>query len=194
MAGLESIINKISEDSAEICAGIAETAEKKADGIFSEVKNQMEEYRRTETEKARKQADTAIQMAESGAALEKKQMLLSTKVSVIDGIINDALAEMKAFPEKEYFEAVYRLIDKYALPEAGRIIVSDNDRKRLPSDFLEKVNSGRKEKLTLSDESRDIDGGCILAFGDIEINCTFEALVSASRNDIKDELYRMVFA
>lgn len=194
MAGLDSIIKQISEDSAKVCDGIAEAAEKKSASIIDEAKKSNAKYRAEQKKKAEQKAATAIKMAESGAALEKKQMLLSTKVSVIDEIIDEALAEMKALPEKEYFEALYALIAKHGLPEAGRIIISEKDRKRLPSDFLDRVNGERNEKLTLSDEARDIEGGCVLAFGDIEINCTFDALVAESRNDIKDELYKKVFA
>ena len=194
MAGLDSIIKQISQDSAKVCDGINKDAEKKATGIMNDMKALIADYRAEQKGLAEKKAATAIKMAESGATLEKKQMLLSEKVSVIDKIIEEALLEMKALPEKDYFEAVYALAAKYGLPEAGRIILSEKDKKRLPSDFLERINEGRKEKLTLSDETRNIEGGLVLAFGDIEINCTFDALVAESRNDIKDELYKKVFA
>ena len=40
-------------------------------------------------------------------------------------------------------------------------------------------------EITVSDTPGSLSDGFLLKYGDIEINCAFEALMSASRDDLK---------
>ena len=54
--------------------------------------------------------------------------------------------------------------------------------------------SATNGKLKVSSEPKNIDGGFILAYGDIEINCSFDALISEKIDVIKDTLNKIIFA
>ena len=194
MAGLDSIIEQISKDSAQACQTIKAEAEANIKEIRSSAEAEILKENKENAIKATKKAEAIVTMAESGANLDKKNALLSEKVNIMDEIISDALKEMKSLPEDEYFKALYSLADKYVEDQPGTIILSKKDKDRLPKDFLKNVNKNRKNPLKIADETRDLDGGFVLAFGQIELNLTFDALVAEAKNDIKDDLYQLIFA
>ena len=47
--------------------------------------------------------------------------------------------------------------------------------------------------LAVSEETRDISGGFILKDGRIEVNCTFDALVRAEREQTVGEVAKLLF-
>ena len=47
--------------------------------------------------------------------------------------------------------------------------------------------------LTLDEAPRDIDGGFVLIYGDIEENCSFEALFDAQKDRLQDEVRALLF-
>ena len=48
--------------------------------------------------------------------------------------------------------------------------------------------------LTLSEETRPMRGGFVLSDGEVEVNCTFEALVRAQRERLEREVAEILFA
>ena len=48
-------------------------------------------------------------------------------------------------------------------------------------------------QLTLSQDTRNIQGGLILSDGEIEMNCTFETLVRLQREQLEREVARTLF-
>ena len=195
MAGLDSILGRISKDSADKCDVILEDARAEAAKITDEALKASEAETANVLAAAEKQAETMLATAKSGSVLENKKELLKVKVSVIEEAIQDSLEKLNKLPDGEYFDAIYALVKKYAQPQDGVIYLSSKDLGRLPADFQAKLDAlTGNGKLTVSSEPRDITGGFILAYGDIELNCTFDALVSEQRDEIKDELNRIIFA
>jgi V/A-type H+-transporting ATPase subunit E len=47
--------------------------------------------------------------------------------------------------------------------------------------------------LTLSEKTAAIDGGFLLIYGEIEENCSFDALFSASRENMQDQVNAFLF-
>ncbi len=65
--------------------------------------------------------------------------------------------------------------------------------------FLEKVVNGASAllagtgMLTLSEKTAPIQGGLLLADGDVEVNCSFEMLVRLARNDLAGQVAKLLF-
>lgn len=196
MAGLNKIIERIAQDSAVKCDGIIFDAQNEATKIKEAAVVKANNDKETIVAQANKEAKGLIDMAESGAELECKKVILSTKVEVIEKAILAAAEKLNDMPEDEYFAAIYALVKKYAQAADGEMVLSKKDLGRLPSDFEKKINTGlpKGAKITLSKEPANISNGFILVYGDIEINCTFEALIAEKRDEIKDELYSIIFA
>ena len=78
----------------------------------------------------------------------------------------------------------------------GKICFSKKDLDRIPSDFEAKASDIAKEKggsLTVDKEPADIADGFILKYGDIEENCTFDAIFEAKRDELRDLVNKNLF-
>ena len=196
MAGLNKIIERIAQDSAVKCDGIIFDAQNEAAKIKEAAIVKADNEKESILANAKKEENAIIDMAESGAELDSKKLILSTKVELIEKAIDAALEKLNAMPDEEYFAAIYALVKKYAQAAKGEMVLSKKDLGRIPGDFEKKINTGlpKGAKLTLSKKPGNISNGFILVYGDIEINCTFEALIAEKRDEIKDELYGIIFA
>lgn len=195
MAGLDKIIERIQKNSEINCDSILNDAQKQAEELraASEAKSKADvEKIAAETDRKSKEI---IDSAHSGSELEEKKEILSAKVEIIDSVIDQVAQTLKDLPDDKYFDAIYKLAGKYARPEDGVMYLSQKDLDRLPADFEKTLNSKLEQgSIKVSKDPRDLDGGFVLSYGGIEINCSFAALIKESEDDIKDELSRILFA
>ncbi len=196
MAGLNKIIERIAQDSAAKCDSIIFDAQNEATKIKEAATAAANNDKEALIEAANKEAKAIVDMAESGAELDGKKLLLATRVEIIDKAIEAASEKLGNMPEEEYFAAIYALVKKYAQDAEGEMILSQKDLGRLPKDFNKKINAdlAKGAKLKVAKEPANISDGFILVYGDIEINCTFDALIAEQRDEIKDELNSIIFA
>lgn len=195
MAGLEKIIERIQVNSAANCDAILQDAQKQADTVRAAKKAEADAAVEKITADTKRQAKEIIDAAVSGSELEEKKQLLAEKVDLINGVIDNVTNTLKNLPDEQYFDSLYALVIKYARSEDGVMYLSQKDLDRLPKDFEKTVNEQIKGgTIKVSKEPRDLDGGFVLAYGGIEINCSFDALVADNRENIKDELSRIIFA
>ena len=75
------------------------------------------------------------------------------------------------------------------------LIFSAADRARLGKAVVVAANQklGDKGQLTLSQETRPMQGGFILSDGVVEVNCTFETLVRLQRNTLSTQVADVLF-
>ena len=80
---------------------------------------------------------------------------------------------------------------------AGReeVMHSPKDRTRDGKQAVTAANEtlGEKVRLTLSQETRPMQGGFILSDGVVEVNCTFETLVRLQRNTLSTQVADVLF-
>jgi V/A-type H+-transporting ATPase subunit E len=138
-----------------------------------------------------------LSRAESAAALQERKYILNAKQQIINDTISKARSTLINLPVLEYFDVIYRMIRKYAQNKQGNILFSANDKKRLPVDFnakLQEALSGKKQaSLMVADQEAVIDGGFILVYGEVEENCSFDALFSSAKEDLQDKVNAFLF-
>lgn len=119
------------------------------------------------------------------------------KQQVIDDIIASAKNALLNMTDEEYFEVIIKMIQKYALARKGEIIFSSTDKGRIPEPFeamiYEALLSVEGAILIVSEETRTIDGGFILVYGDVEENCSFDAIFLATRESLQDKVCKLLF-
>lgn len=194
MAGLDKIIEQITQDSAVKCKGLLKEANAQATTIKADAAAASKKDSEQVITKATKQAHQIVEMAESGSAMEQKNALLNAKVAILDEAVAYAKTKLANAGENEYFDLVLKLVKAYAQDAEGMMYFSSKDLSRLPSDFSGKVDALTGGRLRISSEPKNIDGGFILAYGDIEINCSFDALIAEKIDEIKDTLNQIIFA
>lgn len=194
MTGLEKIIDRIAQDSGAKCDSIILEAQNEATKLKEEAAVVAKKEAEAIVLQAEKDAESAVALAETGSEAEGKKQILATKIHIINKAIEAASDKLSNLPDDEYFATLYRLVKANAQEADGVMLLSAKDLARLPSDFKTQVDAAAKGKITVSDKASDIANGFILVYGDVEINCTFDALISDMRDDIKDQLYSIIFA
>lgn len=118
---------------------------------------------------------------------------------MIGRIIGEAKQQLKNMPQEAYFENIVKLAVKASQNGKGTILFSKADLDRLPENFADTLNAalvaGGKEgaALTVSSETRDIDGGFVLTYGGIEENCSFDALFDSAHEMLQDKVQEILF-
>lgn len=185
----------------KILADIVKESENKAESIINDAKIKSEENTKnslskvqTEVEKiiadAEKKALTIVENAKSSARLLKRNSVLKFKSEAIEKVLNNTLDRLNSYPDRDYFDCLYSLAQKNALSENGVLFLNEKDLSRNTNEFKEKIQS---LKLELSDKPQEILGGFILQYGDIIINCAFEALIHEKREQLTDAINKAIF-
>lgn len=196
MTGIDKIIEQIGADADETARAIIEAAKNSArEEKKTAIKKAAEQCAQIRQQSEKDVAD-CLDRAKSAAAVHKRKLILSAKQKIIVEIVEAAHRSLLEMPDNEYFANLLKMIAKYALPQNGKILFSPADYQRLPTDFQESVNAVfQKENgsLVISNCNRSIDGGFILVYGEIEVNCSFAALFGSAKDRLQDQVNEMLF-
>lgn len=196
MSGLDKMRSRILEEADHSAQEIIAKAE--ADGaetVRAAVEQAQAEAVRIEDKAEKDAADYAKRVA-SSMDMRRKQAYLAAKQEVIGSVLEKAYAAVMDLEVKEYFGILEKLLEKYTLPGPGEIRFSKKDLERMPEGFTGKIKTIAAEKggsLTLSDKAEDIDGGFLLVYGGIEENCTIKAVFDSKREELSDQVNRLLF-
>lgn len=194
MTGLEKILAQIEADSARTCQDIITKAQAECDAIIGEAQSEADKIIAKSKDKAVSSKNDIITRAHSTAELQRRSVLLSAKQQIITDSLEKSRQYILSLPDDKYFDLIYSLIKKYSEDNTGEIFFNSRDLKRIPADFDKQVGSIAKGKLTLSEAPVDIDGGFILTYGGIEVNCVISGIFSAESERFIDEISSLLFA
>jgi V/A-type H+-transporting ATPase subunit E len=197
MTGLEKILKAIEEQAQAQADTVIAQAKKTAEEILTKAVLEADKICNQTAEKSATDVKSAISRFESAAALQEKKIFLTAKQEIISNIIKNARMSLVNLPDVEFTDMMLQMIKKYAHKAKGEIIFSTSDKKRLAKDFDQRLEAALSDipdaQLTLSDKNANIDGGFILVYGDVEENCSFEAIFSAAKDDLLDKVNSLLF-
>lgn len=196
MTGLENIINRIQQDSTARSDEILADAQKKCEQILAQAEQSSRNAAAKIAGDAEKECAVILSMARSGAEQIEKRAVLEAKVAVLNETLEGLLTELLHLPEDRYFAVLLKLAQENAMSGTCTAKLSARDLGRLPSDFEQKLRNVLSEKgavCTLSREAADIEGGLVLLYGDIEVNCSFRAIIDANADFYKAEISKIIF-
>lgn len=196
MRGIEKIAAQIIGEAEEKKAAIYEEIQHKIDELNAKTDEEIKaELERINNDTLREEG-TLEELAGLAAQQKRRQAALSAKQEVIGEIINEAYERLLNLEDEKYFAVIKKMLEDNVLSEKGEIIFSARDRQRMPKDFEDVIKNVAFEKggeLVMSDEIRSIDGGFVLVYGGIEENCTFKAMLEASREELHDMVNGKLF-
>ena len=187
MTGLEKMVSQILEEADASAAVMISDAEKKAAEILGEAGEKADKIRQQREEQSRAKVKSYEERTASAAA----------KQELIGKVIADACDRVKNLDEGKYFEILKSMAEKYLLPREGEICFSKKDLERMPANFREEIKGLAQKKggtLEISGEARNIDGGFILVYGGIEENCSIDAMFAEKRDELLDQVRKILFA
>ena len=187
MTGLEKMVSQILEEADASAAVTISDAEKKAAEILDEAGKKADEIRQQREEQSRAKVKSYDERTASAADMKRRTAILAARQELIGSVIADACERVKNLDEEKYFEILKNMAGKYLLPKDGEICFSRKDLERMPA---EKKGGA----LEFSGEARNIDGGFILVYGGIEENCSIDAVFAEKRDELLDQVRKILFA
>ena len=215
MNGIDKITQRIGADTqAEIDRILADAAAQ-AEAAADKFRTQAEAEDRDLLAKSERAAAEREERLVSAAQMEARKTLLTAKQEMVERAYQRALEKLRSLPQEQYVELLAALLvrasstgregaGKAAVARANELLAKEAA-PELPlgdgvvANLLNKVAAGVSAfaqgtaMLAVSEETRDISGGFILKDGRIEVNCTFDALVRAEREQTAGEVAKLLF-
>ncbi|APH16203.1 ATP synthase (E/31 kDa) subunit [Clostridium sporogenes] len=149
-------------------------------------------------EKAERESVIRRERILSNAELKVRNEKLQSKQKVIEKVLEKSLEKLSSLSKEEYLSYIKERILTLQIDGDEKIIINLKDKLLITEDFINKINSelvkkGKLGNLSLSDETRDFKAGFILEKNGIEINNSFEALISSMKDELEYEVARVLF-
>lgn len=193
MTGLDKILAQIKSDADNVCADIKSKNEAECQQIILDAEKKAKDILDKGVSDSAKKYDDIISRANSTADLERRAVILRAKQEIISDSLNSAREFLCNLPDDEYFSLILNMAQKYSEESVGVIAFSKNDLSRLPSEFEAELNKVVRGTLTISEDYVDIDGGFVITYGGIEVNCSFASMFSAEYERFSDEAAKILF-
>ena len=221
MTGLSKITDKILEQArADARARLAD-ADKQCAEISASYERRAEEIKTSAYESARREASQIVSRAKSSEAMIRRNTVLEAKADLIDRTFELAKQEILSLSPERYVEMMTRLLiavlhriaedeklrretygeDEVTEVQIYELLLNERDSARCGKELIESVmaridaeHRHMAEKIKLSDAHARIEGGLILRMGDIEMNCSVEALIGEIRPELESKVNRRLFA
>ncbi len=221
MTGLDKITSRIITEAEADAKKTLSDAALAASNISAEYAARCEEIRASLGANAEREAADIISRAKSAAAMDKRNIMLSEKSRLIDGAFAEAKRQILSMPDDKYVELLssllaFSLLDQLEtervnrelygetdLPEIVKyeVILNKTDREKIGRLLIDsvrriligKVDRKNIDKLALSENTADIEGGVILKYGDVETNSSIEMMLDTLRETIEPEVCKTLF-
>ena len=196
MTGLEKITARILAEARAQADEIRGQAEGEAGAVLREAEESLLRLREEAKEREALVKKELEARARSSASLKKRQLILAAKQDMIREQLEKAHQSLLEMGAEEYFSFIEQMVRQSALPKEGEIRFSERDLKRLPDGFDKRLNQAAAERggsLKIGSEPAHVDGGFLLDYGGIEENCSFQALLTARRDECSDQIQKLLF-
>ena len=195
MDGIEKIIDRISSDAQREIDDVLAAAQAEAEKITAEYQAQAQAQADEILSRGEQAAVERGERLASVAQLECRKDVLRAKQEVIDEAFQLALRKLLELPQQAYVALLADLAVQASAKGNEALIFSVADRARVGKAVVVAANQklGERGRLTLSQETRPMQGGFILSDGVVEVNCTFETLVRLQRNTLSTQVADVLF-
>lgn len=195
MNGIEKIIDRISSDAQREIDDVLAQARAEAAALTAQYQGQAQAEADEILARGEKAAAERGDRLASVAQLECRKGVLAAKQEVIEEAFQLAMHKLTQLPQEEYVTLLADLAAQAAAKGNETLIFSVADRARVGKAVVVAANQklGDRGQLTLSQETRPMQGGFILSDGRVEVNCTFETLVRLQRGALSTQVADVLF-
>lgn len=194
MDGIEKITGRIAADAGREIDEINAEARRQADEILARYEAQAKRESEEILSRGKRNADERVERLASVAQMDARKLELAAKQEMLSKAYDLALEKLVNLPDKDYVTLLADLAVKASSTGKEAVIFSQKDRTRYGKQVVTQANERLKDgHLTMSEQTRPIQGGLILSDGDVEVNCTFETLVRLQRGEMDREVAKVLF-
>lgn len=195
MNGIEKITAHIQQDCQAEIDNLLAQARAKAAEITTSYQAKADAQAAEILAQGKKTADEQGSRLASVTQLECRKAVLCAKQEVIEEAFQRAKKKLLALAQEDYISLLANLAARASTSGREKLILSPADRARVGKAVVLAANAklGAAAKLTLSEESRPMDGGFILSDGALEVNCTFDTLIRLQRETLAGAVSKVLF-
>lgn len=190
MDGIEQIAARIREDAQQEIARMNQEADQQIEAIQAQAQAQADRDREEILARGRRAAEERLERLKSAAQMQRRTLELDARQQVLGEAFAKALEQLCHLPNEELVRVLGALALQAAPNGGGQLIFAPQDRERIGAAVVAFANEALSRKgaggtLTLSEQTRPIQGGFILADGPVEVNCSFEAMLRLQREKLE---------
>ena len=182
MSNVKNITSKILKDAEAGKENILAAAEEEKNKILSKKASSANEIAQEILQKAKADAKSKKERVISSAKLKVRNNKLAAKQEIIDEVFEKSINKLTELSKEQFLNFVKNSILSMNLTGKQTLILNETGLK-----FVVKAT------IALSKTAGNFKGGFILENNGIEINSTYEALVSSLRDELEFEVAKVLF-
>lgn len=193
MSNVKNITSKILKDAEAGKENILATADEEKNKIISKKVSSANEIAKEILDKAEVEAKSKKERVISSAKLKVRNNKLAVKQEIIDEVFEKSIDKLTNLSKEEFLSFVKNTILSMNLSGKQTLVLNEQGLKFVDSVFIEELNKKVNAQITLCETPGKFKGGFILENNGIEINSTYEALVSSLRDELEFEVAKVLF-
>ena len=193
MSNIKNITSKILKDAEAGKENILAAAEEEKSKVLSKKVSSANEIAKEILEKAEVEAKSKKERVISSAKLKVRNNKLAAKQEIINEVFEKSIDTLTTLSKEEFLSFLENTISSMNLTGRQTLILNKEGLKFVDSVFIDKLNKKINAEITLSETAGNFKGGFILENNGIEINSTYEALVSSLRDELEFEVAKVLF-
>ena len=194
MSGLEKIISTIDSQAAASIDEINAQAQAKEQELLKKAEQEGDARYSAIVEDTKGRLAIQLSSAKTQAEARVKQAVLEGKVELLNDTLEKTLKTLHDMPNGEFEELVLSIARGNVTQKSGEIRFNEHCLNKLSADFINKLNDALGTQLTLCANAQVIADGFVINSGLVEVNCTFEAIIEANRQELSDAVCEKLFS
>lgn len=199
MSKIDNLTSKILEDAKAQQKQILDDAKNQGEAIITaKVKEAMilqEDILQKATNEGLAKEDRII----SNATLKIRNEKLEAKQEVIARVFDEAIESLSKKSTEEFISFVKNNILALDILGDEKLILNSEGMKAITSEVVNDINGslankGKRNEIKISETVGNFKGGFILERNGIEINYTYEALISSIKDELEYEVAKVLFS
>lgn len=199
MSNVKNITSKILKDAEVERESILATSEEEKNKIVSKKVDSARELEKEILYKAELEGKSKKERIISSAKLKVRNDKLAQKQVVIDEVFEAALNKLCSLSSEALGEFIRKSILSMKIEGDENLILNEDGSKVIGLEFIDSLNNelknkGLKGEIRLLKKEGNFKGGFVLEKNGIEINNTYEALISSLRDELEFEVAKVLFS
>lgn len=193
MSNIKNITSKILKDAEAGKENILAAAEEEKSKILSKKVSSANEIAQEILDKAEVEAKSKKERVISSAKLKVRNNKLAAKQEIINEVFEKSIDELRKLSKEDFLNFVKNTISSMNLSGKQNLILNEEGLKFVDAAFIDELNKKVDAQIILSETPGSFKGGFILENNGIQINSTYEALVSSLRDELEFEVAKVLF-
>lgn len=220
MTGLEKITARIQAEGRERAGAILQEAEQACTELARDFAIRTEQERTRIRERAMREGEAMVAASRESVARTERRILQEAKTAAVDRAFDKAREELCSSDFGKYRELLSALLvcalleqdraereslalcDEQEEFEYFEVLMNSTDRERFGNEVIRnaarvverRIGAKKAGMLRLARECADIDGGVILRYGRVELNCSLSTVLRELRDEIEERVAHILFA